>query len=402
MIEDKLSGLHPTLESFIKLERYLNDGSPSGFSEINTTSPGHRPSDPVPCFDLSLYSADQVNLHRAGSDSKIENQLYPVHPDMTASFEEMTGLKACHKAKAIPTSSPRTLYVDQPNDPLFVKLAYQRLIGRVTRRMTRRHVMSAIEISRCLKDAIDRRLLPPQIQIFHEYAGAYFDDDSDLTDWGFVERQARVEAVQQFPLIPAFSLFATAHGSKIPLLHAIMERSTDLRNPECFFVSYIRPLLDLYFEIIIVLGLQPEAHSQNVIYALGSNLIPAAVALRDMESVDKDLGIMDHFRMSPSFTELTYKTLRKSDYNYQIMHSFMFDFKLGEYLIRPLTDCWAKLAGERATAVIEGRIRGYSQDKMKRLPDDFFPKGVWFDYEPVVHEGSQIRQYRSNSAPRFR
>jgi len=384
------------------MERFSNDGSPSGFSDINTTSPGHRPSDPVPHFLLPLYHCSDFNPVRLGGFTKVTQALYPVHPDMVDRFERLTKLKPALELKAAPTSSPRTLYVEQPSCPLFIKLAYQGLIGRVTRRMTRRHVTSAIEVSLCFKDAIESKRLPKHIQIMHEYSGTHFGDEGPLTDWGFVERNPLIAGFPNAILVPSFSLFATRGGSVPPLLHQLMNLSASLLQPEAFFDQFLIPLLDLYFDPVIALGLQAEAHAQNVIYLLDSQYSPVAVALRDMESVDKDAGIMEYFGLAPKITDYTYKTLNKTDYNYQIMHSFMFDFKLGHYLLGPMVDCWGEKAGNSAVRAIEEMIRAYSKKKADPLPDDFFPKDVWYNYDPVVHEGSSRRKYNSFPNPRFR
>jgi hypothetical protein len=84
------------------------------------------------------------------------------------------------------------------------------------------------------------------------------------------------------------------------------------------------------------------------------------------------------------------------------MHSFMYDFKLGEYLIGPLVDAWAKVNGNTQLRNIEQRIKMYAREQLLLLPRDFFPKDCWYDYEAVVHEGSSTRNYRRNPNPRFR
>jgi hypothetical protein len=400
--EGRFEGLSSAAESLLSLERYCNDGSPSGFSDIHTTSAGHRPSDPDPHFNLPFYDVSGLHAVRLGAATSIANGLYPVHPDMVSIFQELTGLAPVHSEKAIPTSSPRTLYVAQGSAPFFAKLSYQGLIGRVTRRMSRKHVTSAIEVSHAFREAIETGKLPANIRIFDEYAGFYFDTQDALQDWGFVERRPKVCQFESTVTVPSFSLFATRNGTIEPLLHLIMKRAPNLAQYDVFFQYFIQPLLDLYFTSVIFLGLQPEAHSQNVLYLLDDQCLPIAAVLRDMESVDKDLGIVEYLALETKFTEITYKTLRPTDYNYQIMHSFMFDFKLGMYLIGPLVDCWLEKAGMSQKDLIEARIRKYSEEKISQLPPNYFPSGVWYNYDPIVHEGSAKRDYRAIPNPRFR
>ena len=169
-----------------------------------------------------------------------------------------------------------------------------------------------------------------------------------------------------------------------------------------FFAYFIQPLVDLYFSSVVVLGLQPEAHAQNIVYLLNDNYVPVGIALRDMESVDKDLPLLDARGLANRFTPTGYKFLQRDAYNYQIMHSFMYDFKLGEYLVGPLIDAWVAHVGHAYLAHIEEHTRQYARKQLTLLPEYFFPDGIWYDYEPIVHEGAETRSYRKNPSPRFR
>jgi hypothetical protein len=305
-------------------------------------------------------------------------------------------------ARAVATSSGRTLSVDANGARFYAKLAYQRLLGRVTRRMTRSHVLSAIEVSRAYETAIVAGQMPSSFHIYREHSGLYFADDSELKHWGYVERQIAPFPPGSFIEIPAFSLIATKKADGRGLLEELLDIAAPLRTPAAFFELVIRPLIDLYFSSVTSLGLQPEAHAQNVVLLLNEQYMPAGFALRDMESVDKDQPLLEFCGIDGCFTPTDYKFLRKDAYNYQIMHSFMYDFKLGQYLLGPLLDTWCASVGPDRARAVEEQAKNHARAWLVKLPEDFFPDGVWFDYDAEVHEGASTREYREHSNPRFR
>lgn len=384
------------------LERYVNDGSPSGFSFENTPAPGFRPFDEIPQFQLPIFGCDEVGAINVGTGSTLLMGELPVHPDMAKLFHGVASISPRRELSAVATSSGRTLSIFADGKTFFVKVAYQGLLGRVTRKMTKAHVLSAIEISASYEVAIREGRLPATFNIYREHSGLYFPDGSALHDWGYVERGSSPFPLQDLIEVPAFSLFANLGGRVPTLLSALLDRVHVLRSVDGFFAHFAKPLLDLYFSSVVSLGLQPEAHAQNVIFLLNQEYLPVGTALRDMESVDKDIPLLDALGLTHQFTPTGYKFLSKSAYNYQIMHSFMYDFKLGQYLLGPLVDAWAQYSINSGLEDLEERIRSYAQHHLTQLPEDFFPKAVWYDYEPVVHEGARPRHYREHLRPRFR
>jgi len=397
----RLNDLRPTCNSFMYLERYLNDGSPSGFSIINTPTPGFRALDSINSFEIPIFDCSEFDAVSVGNSHTLAAKLLPVHPDMTDAFEAIVGKTSFRKLKAMPTSSGRTLLVFSDNGSFYAKVAYQGLLGRVTRRMTKAHVLSAIEVSSVYESAIAAGKMPRSFHIYREHCGLHFLDSGPLENWGYVERAIAPYPEGNHIEIPAFSLIAKNIEGK-HLFRDLLEVSPSLCTIDGFFTLIIQPLLDLYFSSLITLGLQPECHAQNVVFLLDCKYIPIGVALRDMESVDKDLPLIEERNLDKEFTPTQYKFLSRKSYNYQIMHSFMYDFKLGEYLIGPLVDAWAKLNGISQLKNIEQQIRIYAREKLLLLPNDFFPEDCWYDYEAVVHEGSSTRNYRRNPSPRFR
>jgi len=397
-----LNELRPTNASFMHLERHLNGGSPSGFSFVSTPGPGFRPLDSVDQFDLPVFDCAAFGGTTVGSVPTLKRGELPVHPDMAQQFEAATGRAPHRWLPAVPGSSGRTLSTEADGMPFYAKVSYQGLLGRVTRKMTKAHVLSAIEVSSLYQSSIDAALMPDSFHIYREHCGLYFPETAGLSDWGYVERDIAAYPSSYFIEVPAFSLFFVPSNGHPCLLAQLVDAIASLRTVEGFFTRIIQPLLDLYFSSLTVLGLQPEAHAQNVVFLLDDSYIPVGIALRDMESVDKDLPLLETLNLAHHFTPTGYKFLTKDRDDYQIKHSFMYDFKLGVYLLGPLVDAWAASTCSTFVPDLEDRIRSYARSQLVVLPDDFFPDGVWYDYDAVVHEGRPTREYRQHPNPRFR
>jgi hypothetical protein len=384
------------------LERYVNDGSPSGFSFTNTPGTGFRPSDNIELFELPIFDCSESGGIDVGRYPTLARGELPVHPDMAQQFEAAFGRGPHRRLLAEATSSGRTLSVIADGVAFYAKVAYQGRLGRVTRKMTMAHVLSAVEVSAAYENSIDAGQMPNSFHIYRESCGLYFSDMTSLRDWGYVERDIAPYPLGRFIEVPAFSLIATPRDGGPSLLAELIDAIVSLRTAEGFFTQLVKPLVDLYFSSVIVLGLQPEAHAQNVVFLLDEYFHPKGIALRDMESVDKDLPLLTALGFDSHFTSTGYKFLLKDAYNYQIIHSFMYDFKFGEYLLGPIVDSWAACVAPTRALDLEERIRSYVQDRLVALPADFFPDGVWYNYDAVVHEGTPTRQYRQHPNPRFR
>lgn len=398
----KLVDLSPTHKSFIYMERYLNDGSPSGFSFLNTPGTGFRPSDSNDSFDLPIFDCSHAEAAYVGGKPTLAVGELPVHPEMEKEFFAIVGCAPCRYYPATVTSSGRTLSVDTGFDTFYAKVAYQRLLGRVTRCMTKGHVLSAVEVSSVYESAIRAGVMPSSFNIYREHSGLFFPEDSHLKNWGYVERELIPFPAGASIEVPAFSLFAKSQDGGPSLLEQLFDENLILKTSDGFFEYFIKPLVDAYFYSVVHLGLQPEVHAQNVVFLLDSSYMPIGIALRDMESVDKDVPLLEKLGMSNCFTKTGYKFLEEQAYNYRIMHSFMYDFKLGKYLLEPLIGTWSCSAQDGSNSEIEKLTKKYARSWLDKLPTEYFPDGIWFDYDAVVHEGASERSYRRNPNPRFR
>jgi hypothetical protein len=301
-----------------------------------------------------------------------------------------------------PTSSARTVRVIG-YDPVYIKLSYDQLIGRTPRQIGRKQAISAIEVSNVISAAIDDHRLTPRFRFMREIF-AEVVAPTGAEEWGYVVRESEPYPMRddETYLVPAFSLFAK--DRKIPQDPLLLDQLLELNGGtpwEYVIDGLVRPLIEAHFALLKTCGLQLEPHAQNILFSFDKDYRPKSVVARDAESIDKDFGLIARHNLPVNFTELGYKCLRPNDYNYQIMHSFMFDFKMGEYLLEPLVE-WLSKRCDIERAKIFSAIRDITNDNLTGLPPDFFPSSSWFCYANVVHDHATRREYVSCSDLKFR
>lgn len=405
-----LSEVEPGIESFIRMERYVNQGSPSGFTDKYTTSASTRPYGLRKRFWLPTYEIDtaSINLDEVGQRSDDHGGLigFPVHPDMRRKFENQIPSHENGRIRVMPTSSARTVLVDPPHGRFFIKLAYLGLIGRIERPLDSSRALSSVEVSRRLEAEIVAGNLTGT-GIYRELFGQTLKtvESRAAGKWGYVLRESRPFPHPTFEpiIVPAFSLFSRDRTSinDPTILEQILISS--YMTPEDYLLEHlILPMLKTYFTVLLTTGMQIEAHSQNILFLFDSFGRTDAVVVRDMESIDKDLDLMKALGLPDPFKSRDYKCLQRSAYNYQILHSFMYDFKLGEYLIAPLIRECVRVHPKTNASRIRSRIREYVSPYIERLPADFFPDGEWYSYESVVHDQTEKRPYISKPEPLYR
>lgn len=393
----QLADIHPGLGDYLDLERHRNEGSPSGFSHQYRPKIGLRDLDRGDHqFELPLFEIENLTFVGAPPNHPV---LFPVHPDMAAEFQALTGTNATSSTLASATSSGRTLLAEVMGELQFVKLSYHGLLGRVHRRMTRDHLLTAIEVSEAMRRSIAATPID-RFSIQHEYFGATADSHDG---WGFVLRDLQPFPHPKFDYrVPAFSLLSSRFGANrvVPLLVEILQLRHDLHEPGSFYREFVQPIIDAYFLLLQREGLQIEAHAQNLVYHFDHEWKVATIVYRDMESVDKDLALIDELGIESPITRIEHKALTRRDPNYAIKHSFMYDFKLGEYLLRPLCDLWATSTRQSVDALHE-LIRQGARSHLASLPSDLFPAD-WYDYRAEVFEGQVGRPYIAHPSPSFR
>jgi hypothetical protein len=391
-------------------ERFVNDGSPSGFSFKNTTSEWTSPIGPVRTFSPLILRGAVEDFRDFGTlntddlePSYRQRDWIFVHPDMRVALEkELVEVEADPFYAASPTSSGRTVRLINHPKKDYVKLSYAGILGRIDRALPVIKAIAGPETSIILKDAANRGLLPASLG-FHEEPLARIWRPGDSA-WSMVWRSGVptfCDARKYLACVPIFSLFSKdrLNPQDPSLLSQLIEVSGT--DPATYLLeNLIAPILEAYFFLIAELGLQPEWNSQNLMVLLGENLEVLGISMRDLESVDKDLTIMESLGLPAVFESFPYKCIANSQYNYQIKHSFMFDFKLGACVFEPLLEVLVDKS-RRAGVVVE--IRRLVSLLSRTLPEDFFPASSWFSFADVPYDtNGPTRPYVENPCPTYR
>jgi siderophore synthetase component len=391
------------------MERYVNVGSPSGFTALHTTSWETNPCGPAPSFNLHLATFDSDRIIDEGPPIPYlaANQI-AIHPDMA---NEPLLTRSCKSIRlsdiaVVPTSSSRTVDIASTTQPGYYKLSYKGLLGRTDRQISRLHAVTGVELTAMLTSAIEGNRLPPTFSFLPEPSArvAILDDENAGYEWGMVYRASQPYPPLSYTFaIPVFSLFSKdkCHIEDPLLLTQLINRQ-NLPADQFLFTEIISPLLACYFQLLLTSALQLECHAQNALIAFDEGCHVKALIFRDLESVDKDISLAEDLGIHVRFRSAPYKCLERSQYNYTIMHSFMYDFKLGEYFIKPLVELVQQVHNVDTTDLIQN-IRQTAQSYIARLPEGFFPPdGSWYYYENVIYDRTKRRPYVSRPGPKYR
>ncbi|MDL2222817.1 hypothetical protein LJB98_01805 [Bacteroidales bacterium OttesenSCG-928-M11] len=404
-------------DMYLRMERYVNNGSPSGFTKINNTSKKYTPYSKTTEFGVPII---QIDDHSSCKDfgfipSWLNQNEILVHPDYEGLF--MDNKKST--LAVIPTASSRTVFVTDKK--CYAKLQYNKKIGRIERVFTPEKIDNSIKISALLKEKFNQKVFSEDLFILPEEFGRIIDFGEnfqkrfDSRYLGMIIRDylpyPNHEIVDsQWRLIPAFSLFADTNEimskSIIELLYDFREDTSI--NYETFICNkIIKPVYKLYFEFLLKTGLHIEGHAQNILYLITINenkLNIRGVVIRDFESFDKDLDIIGSLNIKHKFGSLNERTNCSQDKDsYTKRNSFLFDFKLGEYLITPLLDhSEKKIESFRKKSVIS-EIKKFNEEYIKLLPEDFFPKGTWYSYKNIeIDRTRSTRPWQEHAKPKYR
>jgi len=157
----KLSDLH---YNSVYLERYVNNGSPSGFSIKCSTSEKTNPFKGADYINPYICIADKSFFIDFGVIPNIDctcpdNESWVlVHPDMSSHplfSNNNLQLKKAEKINLVPTASARTLLLIESDYHGYFKLHYDGTIGRLERKLQYNEAISSFEISKIFESLID-------------------------------------------------------------------------------------------------------------------------------------------------------------------------------------------------------------------------------------------------------
>lgn len=419
--------------AYIKAERYLNNGSPSGFSDKHTTSEKTSPRSTITSFGLPLIRiTEDIKCENIGSniESYLKSMCIFVHPDIL--YEGLFENIEYNMDKEIyvsPTASGRTVLCLDQN--FFIKLSYPRYLGRMIRHMQAEKVQSACDVTKLLMEAVDNKKTSETFSFFREDSGRvlYIPNNKirlNLNvplnnemkyEYGnlFRENKPYPYINEKEFLIPFFSLFGNEYDpfsqsinnqDDPPLLIQLFKKQS--KRIDLFLLEDILfPLYRTYFEALLYAGIELEAHAQNMLLSVDPNFKVKRIVCRDLESAGKDIPLINTLGIKHnSFGK--YKTnnleITSVDYKYNkyyVTHSFMFDFKLGEYVVTPLIQL-AKDYFDVDTNQLCISIKEFNQKYISLLPTNFFPSD-WCTYDNINWEKEgKKRVYNWHAKPKYR
>ncbi len=400
------------LKSLQYMERYINDGSPSGFTEKFRTSLPTDPFGNAEYFFLLMFESDANMFDYYGNfdlNHRIANNSFLVHPDMSEhkDLNHLTLFKS-DEWRVVPTASARTVQImDMKSD--YIKLYYDGIIGRINRRLPRKKAVNGPEISHMILKAIEFGLLPENLAILHEpFAKIYRNPQIENRDedWALTWREERPRGrnTQHINvMLPLFSLWSRDRRAPghVPFFQQF-SRIWGSRTDGLVTEKILYGILDIYFSLIIKLGLQDELNAQNILIGFDKDYEPISIVVRDMMGVEKDITIRESLGLDNNFSAISYKVIAKSinPELYIKRHSFAFDFKLSTYVLDPIIVC-GHTFGVWDYAKKKQQIKSMAAQFIRSLPDDYFPpKGKWYSHRQELLVDGKI--YIENENPMYR
>jgi hypothetical protein len=342
-------------------------------------------------------------------EEKLPSHWFLLHPDMVPHQDLNTfTVRRCDDLKVLPTSSGRTVQILGSASRDYIKFHYDGLIGRIDRKLPLIKAISGPEVSQLLLDAIEKSVLPKNVCILHETGAKLLriNPHDPLDQWGLVWREGnpRGERASKIRyLLPLFSLWSVDRLRPFdpPILKALCQRWGTKASAHVIH-DVLLPIMDTYFSLVSKLGLQMEFNSQNILLGFDENWYPLVLTLRDMMGTEKDLTLRESLGLSVEFDSSPYKCISaESDQElYRIRHSFVFDFKVGTYVLDPIINC-ASSIGCLAKSEVISTLRLRAQGWLNQLPSDYFPAdGCWYRHDLVLLNVD--RRYFAQPTPRYR
>lgn len=394
------------------MERYVNKGSPSGFTAKyrgkGKTDPMGNTSSFCPFF-IFANQKDFVDygfipkLIGCNPPCKDEVKWIMLHPNTveTLGLQNNKEVKENEKIRVIPTASSRTVRVD--GEEIYFKLHYEGVLGRVYRELPFEKAVAGPELSTELRKSI--KCFPAKFAFMDEIGCRTINLKIDGKDKeiGMVVRKKT--PVCLYPekiknIIPYFSLFSLDTNNKSDSL--LLEQISKFRKKNIYDLvldEILFPIIESYFYLIHNHGFIPEWNAQNLLIGFDDDFKNPYIICRDLQRIEKDLTIRSSSGFSNNFQSKNYKSIHDGMDVYQIRHSFSFDFKLCEYVIEPLIHLIEKDNPSRAKQARE-KIKNYVNENIIKLPKNYFPKKVWYKHDDIIL--TKIRPYVELKSPRYR
>jgi hypothetical protein len=396
-------------KKYIYLERYVNDGSPSGYTEIHTTSDKTNPFRGEDRFPLLEFQDSDIEYTLLGEHELFKRGVNYAHPDSKESKKlKFSGRQLTESSLIVsPSASGRTMLLRNSEFKGYLKLTYDvGRLGRVDRQLALCNCLSCFEVTETIKKCIDNNKFPATFSILLETASKItkLKANNEFYEWGVIFREAkpypyRNENVQ---LIPGFSLFSKDRKNIQDecLINQFIELNNS--NPREYLVNLLKMIVECYWNIVLNCAFNHECQAQNCLFEIDEKYNIKRMVIIDMDSVDKDIPLATHLRLRDTW-ESSYGIYDKSNYRYATRSSTIYDHKVGEYLLTPIIQVVAQKYGLDVSN-IEKEIRDFVRaNYTSKLPYDYFPlDGCWYCKPNTERKPGEKRVFIANKNPKFR
>lgn len=405
------------IANYIYLERYVNDESPSGFSK-NTTSFKTSPKNGEKSFNILEFDDNDATF-TIGKEKEIFKKGYNyAHPDsINNPFLKKANVKPS-KYKVTPTASARTMILLHNND--FLKLTYDKIIDRSPRFIYLKDALISLENTYKIKNAFKKGIMPKTFAIFPEESAkvTILENDDKKISWGTIYREKTPYPVinKEYIYIPAFSLFSKdcKKEKNKPLITQLIKLSN--KSEQEYLLNILNITIDSFFHLVLNCGLFAEMHAQNCVYELDKNFNITRLILRDMQDIALDTMIKPNNTFPymteelEKYIEILEKTnfdsyiLPRTKYRHQRNVSYYYDFKLEEYLIKPLIQTVSNYYNLNQKLFYNFIKEKVNTEYLSHFPKDYFPN-EWYKIkkEPYDFQNKSIDYYYlKKNNPKFR
>jgi len=354
------------LSAWRYMERWVNDGSPSGFTKTNGP-----PSEFHPVFGHESFKISALSSREELSLGYWPNKEIPegawAHPILTKKQTQTI-------LNVTPTASGRTVW--PLNSFYHIKLSYPLILGRVKRKIPFRVAAAGYENSIYIAQIAKKCQKPFQVLPEIAVRGTVIDGEEHCC----ILRE--IKNITQGYVIPIFSLLSI--DKNIPnektLLNQILHHSNYSERDNFLKNEILIPLIDI-FSFFLEKGILPEFNGQNVLVSFNKNWTVKEFIIRDLSRSE---------RFHPNFPSDLLKHSRKvkvlnrnSQAEYcAIRTSLAFDFKLSQYILKPI----AQYA--QHPEKLKKEIAKYAQSI---LTLSYFPKNrKWHTLKPVLLTNGEV------------
>jgi hypothetical protein len=308
-----------TIPSLQYLERYRNEGTRTYSSHAAYTEAGdlYRPDSEhdrffldayqLPRESLLVYTADPPPL-LAAKYLTPEDAWFLIHPQLLECCPDEPYLQRTldlsvdrRRIPVSPSSSTRTLFVEEPGPPHAVKVHFPFQVSRYTRKMRDEVIEQAVNVSRELQAGIG--LMDGRFAFMREVIGVAHRDlqpDSPRGEnWGYLLRDMTPfpDSGVKRPLIPGFALYG--HDYFEPTAPLLLFDLIGDHDPLAYVLENIMlPIVRHWTGAFRHFGYILEPHGQNVLLELHEDWAIGRIVHRDL-SVGihmvrrRDIGLPD-------------------------------------------------------------------------------------------------------------